>query len=111
MTTAIISNPRHAAHDEVRHVEQAARLVAIEAVIDASGRRAELLELVPRPASEQQILAVHEPQLLAAVRSTMAYERARLDADTYTTSGSYEAALLSAGAAIQAVEAVISGQA
>jgi len=111
MTTAITTNPQHAAHDEPRHVEQAARLVAIEAAIDTSGLRADLLELAPRPASEQQILAVHEPRLLAAVRSTIEHERAWLDADTYTTAGSYEAALLAAGAAVQAVEAVIGGQA
>ncbi len=106
MTTAIITNPGHAAHDEPRHVEQAARLAAIEAAIDASGLRADLAELASQPASEQQILAVHEPRLLAAIRSTTAYARARLDADTYTTAGSYDAA---AGAAIDAVERVMGG--
>jgi acetoin utilization deacetylase AcuC-like enzyme len=111
MTTTIITNPRHAAHDEPRHVEQAARLDAIEAAIDASDLRADLLELAPRPASEQHILAVHEPRLLAAIRATTAHERAWLDADTYTTAGSYEAALLAAGAAVQAVEAVVGGHA
>jgi acetoin utilization deacetylase AcuC-like enzyme len=109
MTTAITTNPRHVVHDQPGHVEHAARLVAIEAAIDASGLRADLLELAPRPASEQQVLAVHEPRLLVAVRSTMQHERAFLDADTYTTAGSYEAALLAAGAAVQAVEAVING--
>src|SRR5262245_23307290 len=111
MTTAIITNPRHAAHDEPRHVEQAARLAAIEAALDASGLRADLVELAPQAATEQQILAVHEPRLLAAVRSTTAYARARLDADTYTTAGSYDAALWAAGAAVRAVEAVVSGEA
>jgi acetoin utilization deacetylase AcuC-like enzyme len=111
MTTAITTNPRHVAHDEPRHVEHAARLSAVEAAIDASGLRADLLELVSGPATEQQILAVHEPRLLAAVRSTMAHERAWLDADTYTTADSYEVARLAAGAAIQAVEAVVSSQA
>jgi acetoin utilization deacetylase AcuC-like enzyme len=111
MPTAIITNPRHAAHDEPRHVEQAARLAAIQAALDASGLRGDLLELAPQPANEQQILAVHEPRLLAAVRATAAHERAQLDADTYTTAGSYEAALLAAGAAVQAVEAVVGGRA
>jgi acetoin utilization deacetylase AcuC-like enzyme len=111
MTTAITTNPWHAAHDEPGHVEHAARLAAVEAAINTSGLRAELLELASDPATEQQILAVHEPRMLAAVRSTMAHERARLDADTYTTAGSYEVALSAAGAAIQAVEAVVSGQA
>jgi acetoin utilization deacetylase AcuC-like enzyme len=111
MTTAIITNPQHAAHDEPRHVEQAARLAAIEAALDASGLRADLAKLAPLAATEQQILAVHQPQLLAAVRLTTAYARARLDADTYTTAGSYDAALWAAGAAVRAVEAVVSGEA
>jgi acetoin utilization deacetylase AcuC-like enzyme len=111
MTTAITTNPGHTAHDDPRHVEQAARLTAVEAAIDAGGLRADLAELAPQPASEQQILAVHQPGLLAAVRSTTTYARARLDADTYTTAGSYDAALLAAGAAIRAVEAVVSGEA
>jgi len=110
MTTAITTNPRHAAHDNPRHVEQAARLAAIDAAIDASGLRSVLFELAPKPASERQILAVHEPQLLDAIRSTAAYSHAWLDQDTYTTAGSYEAALLAAGAAVQAVEAVVTGQ-
>jgi acetoin utilization deacetylase AcuC-like enzyme len=111
MTTAIITNPAHAAHDEPQHVEQATRLTAIQTALDASGLRADLLELAPHPVSEQQILAVHEPRLLAAIQATAAYERAQLDADTYTTAGSYEAALLAAGAAVAAVEAVVVGNA
>jgi acetoin utilization deacetylase AcuC-like enzyme len=110
MTTAIITNPDQAAHDEPRHVEQAARLAAIKTALDASGLRANLVELAPQLASEQQILAVHEPRLLSAIRASTAYARARLDADTYTTAGSYDAALQAAGSAVRAVEAVVSGE-
>jgi acetoin utilization deacetylase AcuC-like enzyme len=110
MTTAITTNPQQAAHTEPRHVEQAERMAAIEAALDTSELRAELVQLAPRRASEQQILAVHGPQMLAALRSTMAHPRAWLDPDTYTTAASYEAALLAAGAAVQAVEVVVSGQ-
>lgn len=111
MTTAIISSPNHMAHDELRHVEQAARLQAINAALDASGLRPDLLKLAAHPATEPQILAVHEARMLAAVRATTAHEHAWLDADTYTTSGSYDAALMAAGAALGAVEAVIAGRA
>jgi len=111
MTTAITTNPYHEAHDEPRHVEQAARLAAIAAALDTSGLRADLVELASGPASEQQILAVHEPRMLDTLRSTAAHARAWLDQDTYATAGSYEAALLAAGAAVHAVEAVVGGQA
>src|SRR5690349_8736576 len=111
MTTAITNNPRHAGHDEPSHVERAARLEAIEVALDAADLRPQLLELEPRPATEQQILAAHTPRLLDLLRSSAAHANAWLDQDTYTTAASYEAALMAAGATVQAVEAVVSGQA
>src|SRR5262249_29219839 len=100
-----------ALHDEPGHVEQARRLQAIEAALDASGLRPALLELEPRAASDRQILAVHQQRLLEVVRWTATQEPLWLDNDTYTTPGSYDAARLAAGAAVRAVEAVVSGQA
>src|SRR6266545_3116691 len=86
MATAIISSPFHEAHDDPEHVEQAARLSAINAAIDQSGLRPDLLELSPRGA-------------------------VWLDEDTYLTAGSLDAARMAAGAAVEAVEAVVRGQA
>src|SRR5438093_2375508 len=99
MTTAIITNPRHAPHDEPSHIERAVRLQTIEAALDASGLRADLVELAARPASEAQILAVHQPRMLEKVRWTASQELLWLGLDTYTTAGSWEAAQLAAGAA------------
>lgn len=111
MTTAIATNPLHAPHDEPTHVERATRLQAIETAIDAGGLRADLLELAPRRASEAEILAVHSPRLIEIVAWTATQDDVWLGMDTYTTRGSYEAALMSAGAALAAVEAVVTGQA
>jgi acetoin utilization deacetylase AcuC-like enzyme len=110
MTTAITANPGHTMHDEPGHVEQATRLDAIDAALNMSGLRPDLIELASRPASEKQVLAVHEPRMIEIVRSTAAYARTWLDQDTYTTAGSWDAALLAAGAAAQAVEAVVAEQ-
>jgi len=109
MTTAIVTNPLHALHDEPSHEEQAARLRAIEAALDASGLRADLLELEAQEASEAQILAVHQPLLLEIVRSTASRGPSWIGMDTYTTPGSWDAARLAAGAAVRATEAVIAG--
>jgi acetoin utilization deacetylase AcuC-like enzyme len=111
MTTAITTNPVHAPHDDPTHVEVAARLQAIEAALDTSGLRADLLELPARPATEAQILAVHQPRLLQIVRWTASQESVWLGNDTYTTPESFEAALMASGAAVAAVEAVVKGQA
>jgi acetoin utilization deacetylase AcuC-like enzyme len=111
MPTAIASSSLHAAHDEYEHVEQAARMAAIDAAIDRSGLRSHLLELAPRTASTEQILAAHHPRVLEVVRRLPVRGIAWLDQDTYLTAGSLDAALMAAGAAIQAVEAVVRGQA
>jgi acetoin utilization deacetylase AcuC-like enzyme len=111
MRTAISTNPVHALHDEQEHVEQAARLLAIGSAIDASGLRPELLELAPRAASAEQIFATHHPRVLEVVRRLAERGGAWLDPETYLTAGSLDAALMAAGAAVQAVEAVIRGQA
>lgn len=111
MTTAISFNPLHEPHDEPSHVERATRLAAIMAALDASGLRPALQELEAQPASDTQILAVHEPRLLETVRWTSTQDDVWLGMDTYTTRASYAAARMAAGAAIAAVDAVAGGRA
>jgi len=110
MTTAIINNPLQAAHDQPSHVERTARMDAIVAALDTSGLRADLAELAPQPASEAQILAVHQPRMLEFVRVAASRGPQWLGADTYIMPGSWDAARMAAGAAVMAVEAVVSGQ-
>jgi acetoin utilization deacetylase AcuC-like enzyme len=111
MTTAIINNPLQATHDEPSYVECAARMDAILAALDASGLRADLLELAAQPASEAQMLAVHERRLLEVVRAAASRGPHWLTPDTYIRPGSWDAARMAAGAAAAAVDAVWSGQA
>ena len=59
----------------------------------------------PRPATAAEIASCHDPAYVDLVRRTAESGRAALlDADTICTPTSYEAALLAAGAAIEAVE-------
>lgn len=111
MTTAICISPNHAAHDEPSHVERAERLIAVTQALDASGLRADLLELAPGPASEAQIGAVHQQRMIEIIRRASARDGLWLSPDTYTTAGTWDAALASAGCALRAVEAVVGGQA
>ncbi len=107
MTTAIITNPAQAAHDEPRHVERAARMRAIERALDTSGLRPTLTPIAARHATEAEIRAVHHPRLIEMLNLSTAQERLWIDSDTYTTSESLIAAKLGAGAAIEAVQAVV----
>lgn len=61
--------------------------------------------LEARPATVEELTAVHERDYVESVRTVSASGRPTLlDADTLCTATTYEAALLAAGAAIQAVE-------
>lgn len=108
--TAILSDTSFDAHTWHGHVEQAERLVAIRAAIEASGLNDLLYHLEPRPAAEPQLLAVHSPELLRRTRQLSSYGGGQFDSDTYVTADSWDAACLAAGAAVGAVDAVLGGR-
>jgi acetoin utilization deacetylase AcuC-like enzyme len=80
---------------------------AIEQALDASGLRPALTTLAARHATDAEIRAVHHPRLIEILNLSTAQERLWIDSDTYTTSESFIAATLGAGAAIEAVQAVV----
>jgi acetoin utilization deacetylase AcuC-like enzyme len=55
----------------------------------------------PLPADPVDLMRVHSPRYVAEL-ATVARGPAQLDADTFTSPGSYDAALLASGAAVQA---------
>ena len=94
----VVSHPSFAAlHPTGGHPERGERIAA-------------LLEAFPefveaRPATIEQVAAVHDRDYLEAIRVVSESGRqTMLDADTLCTETTYEAALLAAGAAVQAVE-------
>ncbi len=109
MSTAIAINPRHAAHDEPRHVEQASRLRAIIAALDSSGLRPSLVELPVRAATDVQLRAVHRERMVELVRWSANRASSWIDHDTYTTPATWDAATMAAGTAITVVDAVVGG--
>jgi acetoin utilization deacetylase AcuC-like enzyme len=110
MSTLILTDRRFLAHDAgPGHPESPARLQAILSELERVPPAGVVFE-APRAATAAEIDAVHAPthrELLQGLAGT----RARLDADTATSEGSWEAAALAAGAAVGAVEAVWSGRA
>ncbi|MFT3896861.1 MAG: histone deacetylase family protein [Thermomonas sp.] len=105
----LYSHPACLAHDTGEgHPERPARLIA---VLDALAAR--FTELVPHEApraSRESLLRVHVPELVATVLETQpGADLHWLDADTALSSGSAEAALRAAGAAIAATDWVVGG--
>jgi len=108
--TFVYSDALCLAHDPgPGHPESPARLQAILSDLQARPI-AGAVRRRPRAATDEEILAVHGPSLLAQLRAS-AGRPVQLDPDTMTSPSSFEAARLSAGAAVQAVEAVMSGAA
>jgi acetoin utilization deacetylase AcuC-like enzyme len=110
MTTSIFSDPRFLDHDPgAQHPESPARLSAILAHL-AARPVAGTVTRAPRPATDAEIEAVHDPRYWQRLR-LLSGVRAALDPDTTVSPGSVTAATLAAGAAIGAVDDVWSGRA
>lgn len=108
--TAIFRSPFFAAHDNPHHVENQRRLQAIEQRLQSQG----LLDGRPLPEFADAPLAI-----LETVHNAWYVERldrlamgggAMLDADTYVGPDSYEVALRAAGAAVGAIDWVMSAR-
>lgn len=111
MTTALFRTTSHLHHDEPSHVEQAARMIAVEQAMEASGLLAHAQVAVAQPAREQWIRAVHAPRVVETLQYISLEGEAWIDGDTYAMFGSWEAAAMGAGAAVEAVDAVVNGRA
>ena len=93
------------------HPERPERLTAIRDHLDRRGLLQRLLPIRPDPCPIERLARVHEAAYIEAIQSTCGQAPARLDPDTAVSEGSWDAGLLSAGGALAACDAVISGRA
>jgi acetoin utilization deacetylase AcuC-like enzyme len=113
MATALLHHPVFLEHDTgFGHPEQPARYATVlEALRTAPGLWPQLVELQAQPAPRGTVQATHSPQHFKFIEKAVSEGRGYLDADTIVSYRSLDAALHAAGAACQAVDAVMSGQA
>lgn len=109
MTLAYITHPLFLEHaDAGMHPECPERLKAIEEAVAGL----DLLRFQPPRAEREQLLLAHEPEHVDRVfRSAPREGVIHLDPDTFMNPFSLDAALHAAGAAVQAVDLVMSGEA
>ncbi|HEV8700302.1 MAG TPA: histone deacetylase [Candidatus Polarisedimenticolia bacterium] len=93
------------------HPERPERIQAIRDHLARRGLLDRLLVLRPDPAPIDRIARVHEPAYIEAIRRACERAPVQLDPDTAVSSGSWRAALLSAGGALAACDAVATGRA
>ncbi len=83
----------------------------IKNLLDATGMTGHMKVIMPASASDDDILRVHTPDYLARVKALSAAYGGQLGVSAFVGPGGYELALLSAGATIAGVEAVLTGDA
>lgn len=91
------------------HPERPARLHAVELGLASSD--VEVVRATPRPARREELERVHTPVYLDAMQRFCAAGGGALDGDTEASSGSWDAALLGAGAGVDAIERLGRGEA
>lgn len=107
----VITHPACLGHDPgPDHPESPARLqVVIEALRSAFGDSLQWQQA--QPAKYGELVRVHDAVMIQAVMAEQSEPLRALDQDTYSSPGSAEAALYAAGAAVDAVDAVMEGRA
>lgn len=114
MTCALITHSRFTEHELPGHPESPERMRSVWQALDGSGVAGRMLRLTPSPVSDGDILLAHSPHYLETLKRLSrqyAQRTVMLDQDTWLAPRSLEVARLAAGAALQAVDVVLSGQA
>lgn len=111
MTTAYLTDTRFNQHNLPGHSEYAGRLEAIHELLDERGVAARMSKLTPTPITDEQVLSIHTPDYLELLHWTETQKGMMMGPDTYVLPISFEIAKLSAGASVNAVDAVLGGKA
>ena len=106
---ALFYHPAYLEHVMGDHPEAAGRLLGILAALDARGITENDLRK-PCAADPDLLAAVHDPRYIAALEKGAESGGGYWDADTYISPGSYKAAVMAAGGAVAAVDAVMTGE-
>ena len=105
------TSPLFAEHDSGRsHPERPERLEAVLRGIRTSPVAAEVVEVEPRPASAAELAAAHDPGYLEALARFCERGGGILDVDTVAGPRSWDAAVLAAGAVLDAVDRLERGE-
>lgn len=111
-TVLVETHPAGKAHDTgPGHPERPARLEAVLAGVQGAGVADALVGVEPRPASRAELEAVHGPEYLDAMEAFCRSGGGAVDPDTVASRDSWDAALLSAGGGLDAIERLRAGQA
>jgi len=108
--TGYIFHPQYLKHDTQSHPENSGRLRAIQDRIKSSEIYPHLHFPEPRFATDDELKKNHDLDHINHVRNSCQNGTQNLDGDTVICSESWDAAILSAGGGLTAVDKIISGE-
>ncbi len=107
MKTGLIYDPAYLNHDTGGHPENAGRVSYTYSVLNRAGMLEKLVAVKPRPASIEEIELVHMPEYIARVRDFSSRGGGNFGYENVGSRGTYDTAMLAAGGAISALDAVM----
>lgn len=112
MATVYTTHARYVEHNLSGHPEHAGRIRSVWKTLDKAGLTARMDVIEPTPISDDLIRAVHTDEYVLALNWLPTQDHiVQFDHDTYALPESIEIARLSAGGVVQAVDAVLKGEA
>lgn len=109
MKVGYVYSPLFLKHSAAGHPEAPQRLEAILQVWEDTGLCAKLVAIEPAPVTNERLLRVHSQKHLNTLEYADRRGGLQIDGDTYMNEYSRDAAYLAAGAAMNAVDAVMTG--
>ncbi len=111
-TVLVEMHPACDRHDPGRsHPERPARLDAVRLGLEVAYESGYAEAVVPRPATRDELIRVHDPAAVDALEAFCRAGGGRIDVDTTATASSWDAALVAAGAGLDAIERLRAGEA
>ena len=107
MPAGYVSSEIYQRHETGNHVEGKDRLTAIDTMLEKTKVKEQLVHISPRPASIDEIAAVHDRDYIRSLQAEIDSGGGWLDPDTYASPGSWEAAVYAAGGLMTAIEQIM----
>ncbi len=110
--TLLYYDPRFLDHDTgPHHPERPERLRSIATLLHETGLAAQCVRPVWQPAPRERLERIHEPGYIDRIAAIAKRGGGALDPDTVVSAASFDVAQLAAGAACDAVDRVLAGEA
>lgn len=106
MRFGLVDHPTFLLHKTHGHVERPERLEAVREALSPLRHAGKFVKLDARLATDDELLLVHQPEVLALIKEVTEHGGGHLDPDTYVTIYSDQAARLAVGGGIDLCRAV-----